>query len=274
MSRGAFFIKMILRTTSKLSLSVLVILLACHGTWAQSLKIRKLIVDNEMVLLARNTLPCPLVVTAKSDTFSVDTRILILPDSLEKKIAGFPKGNLTDSTDINKYVSFSAKLGDPNARHDKSFRYQLPFEKKKSYELIQGFKGKFSHSSTRSKYALDFKMPIGEPVTAARDGVVCWIDQKFNEGGNDRSLINKANRVVIYHDDGTLASYVHIRHEGALVEVGDVVERGDLVALSGNVGFSTTPHLHFVVRSGEVAVKIKFKETGKLKSGRYYQRED
>jgi murein DD-endopeptidase MepM/ murein hydrolase activator NlpD len=56
-----------------------------------------------------------------------------------------------------------------------------------------------------------------------------------------------ANFVVILHSDGTTGEYYHLAEGGALVEVGDNVVRGQAIALSGNTGHTTMPHLHFAV---------------------------
>ena len=52
---------------------------------------------------------------------------------------------------------------------------------------------------------------------------------------------------MIQHDDGTLGEYMHLAPSGVRVSVGQKVARGDELALSGNTGFSSTPHLHFQV---------------------------
>ena len=57
----------------------------------------------------------------------------------------------------------------------------------------------------------------------------------------------KGNGLHIRHDDGTVAVYWHIRQGGARVKKGQRVRQGDVIAESGNVGFSTSPHLHFGV---------------------------
>ena len=52
---------------------------------------------------------------------------------------------------------------------------------------------------------------------------------------------------MIQHDDGTLAEYSHLKHQGVLVQEGSKVIAGQTLALSGNTGFTTEPHLHVMV---------------------------
>ncbi|MEK7227108.1 MAG: M23 family metallopeptidase, partial [Bacteroidota bacterium] len=50
--------------------------------------------------------------------------------------------------------------------------------------------------------------------------------------------------IIILHNDSSASRYLHITQNGALVERGQYVNAGDTIALSGNSGLSTEPHLH------------------------------
>lgn len=124
----------------------------------------------------------------------------------------------------------------------------FPFPEWKKYRVIQGYNGKFSHQSITSKYAIDFNMPIGDTICAAKEGWVVGVVEGYQQGGNDRILKDFANYITLYHPQNECyTQYVHIQHLGALVKSGDQVLKGAPIALSGNVGFSTGPHLHFNV---------------------------
>src|SRR6185436_17466929 len=69
---------------------------------------------------------------------------------------------------------------------------------------------------------------------------------------------------AICHADGRVTVYLHVRKDGVVVKVGDKVERGDLIAYSGNVGASSGPHLHFALmeRLGGASVPCRFADFG------------
>lgn len=136
--------------------------------------------------------------------------------------------------------------GSMYAQHDDAHRYQLPFAKDADYRVVQGYGGGYSHSGA-SRYALDFAMPIGTPVHAAREGIVIDIKEDNWRGGASRRFAKYANFIVILHDDGTTGEYYHLKKDGVIVSVGDEVQAGDLIGYSGNTGFSSLPHLHFAV---------------------------
>lgn len=147
----------------------------------------------------------------------------------------------------------------PGATHDDSVRYRWPFDPKTPRRLAQGPGGgvaidlygnvstpTFSHEGS-SHYAYDFEMPVGTPVLAARAGRVVRVVDGFTRGGPNQSLAAQANVVVVEHEDGSFASYVHLS-PGARVEPGQAVAAGDEIGRSGNTGFTTGPHLHFEVQ--------------------------
>lgn len=123
----------------------------------------------------------------------------------------------------------------------------LPFAEGREVQVSQGFHGPFSHTGS-SAYALDFPAPVGTVVHAIRPGRVLSLREANDSGCSDASCANLANNVVIDHGDGTFALYVHLERDGVLVEEDEVVAQGQPIALSGNTGFSTGPHLHLEVR--------------------------
>lgn len=162
--------------------------------------------------------------------------------------------------------------------YDKDFAYHLPYAKESSYLLWQGYNGRYSH---QNENALDFSMPVGTPVYAARDGWVVDLVEHNNRNCPDASCGQFNNYLLIYHSDGTFAEYTHIKQNGALPQVGDRVEIGELIAYSGNVGWSSGPHLHFVVFlqriSTRTTLKTQFRigdgtQLGYLKEQQQYQR--
>ncbi|HEU4728098.1 MAG TPA: M23 family metallopeptidase, partial [Kofleriaceae bacterium] len=87
------------------------------------------------------------------------------------------------------------------------------------------------------------------PVVATRPGVVVAINASAQGSGTTPEFLEdrRANFVIVRHDDGTLGEYMHLSPSGVEVHPGQRVRRGQEIALSGNTGFSTTPHLHFQV---------------------------
>lgn len=139
--------------------------------------------------------------------------------------------------------------------------FELPWPSGVSYKTGQSFHGGLSHHGSEG-YAVDFPMPVGTPVHAAKPGLVVRIVEHYTEGGWRPELRDKGNQVTIAHQDGTLSRYLHLEPQGALVELGQWVNAGELIGRSGNTGYSNGPHLHFdVCRPGPdlVTVTIPFK---------------
>lgn len=136
--------------------------------------------------------------------------------------------------------------GDMNAVHNDGYFYQLPFSDNKDYRVVQGFNGGYSHRGA-SKYAMDFAMPVGTPVHAAREGTVIDLKKHNWRGGASRQLAKYSNFIVILHPDGTTGEYYHLKQNGVTVNIGDSIKAGQQIGYSGNTGFSSLPHLHFAV---------------------------
>jgi murein DD-endopeptidase MepM/ murein hydrolase activator NlpD len=127
---------------------------------------------------------------------------------------------------------------------DTSYVYTLPYRKGGSHLVVQGYYSAFSH---RNRVAIDFKMKRGTQITAAREGIVVRATDTNNKGGLKAGYRQYANLVVIEHPDKTRAGYWHLQQNGVLVNVGDTVKTGQVIALSGKTGYSAFPHLHFLV---------------------------
>jgi len=128
--------------------------------------------------------------------------------------------------------------------YDTDFRYHLPYKKGTTHTVTQGYNGAISH---KDEYALDFRMPEGTPIYAAREGVVVLVEQSFNKTCTDPGCVKFNNYILVYHPDGTFAEYTHIKKNGSKVKSGDTIETGQHIGYSGNIGWSTGPHLHFIV---------------------------
>jgi murein DD-endopeptidase MepM/ murein hydrolase activator NlpD len=137
--------------------------------------------------------------------------------------------------------------GDPNAR-PRDVAYLLPLRQRIA-QVDQGYGGSFSHTDPQNRYAVDFAADIGTPVLAARGGTVMQVESDFDKAGlNLEKYGGRANFVRILHDDGTMGLYAHLQEAGVLVRVGQRVQAGQQIGLSGNTGFTTGPHLHFAVQ--------------------------
>ena len=143
-------------------------------------------------------------------------------------------------------ISCDWTIGDKDALHDEEQLYLLPYESGKSYRVLQGYGSRFSHIGLE-QYAVDFNMSVGTPVHAARAGVVARIEETNDIGCWENGCGAYANYIVIVHNDGTTGEYYHLQQNGALVEVGYHIIAGQRIALSGNTGHTTMPHLHFAV---------------------------
>ena len=152
-------------------------------------------------------------------------------------------------------------------KDDTSYVYSLPYKNGKAYWLVQGYFSRFSH---RERAAIDFKMKRGTEIYAARDGVVIRVKEDGDRGGWNRKYRPYGNNIIIRHADSSRAGYWHLQKDGALVNVGDTVKKGQLIGLSGKTGYTLFPHLHFIVWDFDVTgnwkqVATRFQTTKGIK---------
>ncbi|MDD4855816.1 MAG: M23 family metallopeptidase [Sulfuricurvum sp.] len=167
-----------------------------------------------------------------------------LPGRTKKEILTLTPTN--SSLEMTYQSSYGWVKGSAFAQHDDTYLYSLPFAAGTTVRVGQGYNGGLSHKGL-SAYAIDFTLPVGTSVYAAREGEVVGVDVSSNLGGNSPAYRPYMNYVNIRHVDGTLGNYYHLKFGGTAVKIGDTVKKGQLIAYSGNTGYTTAPHLHFSV---------------------------
>jgi murein DD-endopeptidase MepM/ murein hydrolase activator NlpD len=165
----------------------------------------------------------------------------------------------------NKFnYTISALPGDVTlSKHDDGHAYQLPYPNNTAQMVGQGYKGRKTH---KNLFALDFNMKLNSTVCAVRAGKVVAVKDDSKKGGAKKTFMFDANYIVIQHADGSYADYAHLSYQGSSVKVGDVVEAGQMIALSGNSGYSSGPHLHLEIYvltpSGKKSIPTLFRVAG------------
>lgn len=99
------------------------------------------------------------------------------------------------------------------------------------------------YRTLQNHQGVDYAIAEGTRVFATADGIVSDIKGKTSTSGTT---------IVIDHCNGYTTSYSHL--QSVKVEQGQRVERGDIIALSGNSGLSLAPHLHYEVRYNDMRV--------------------
>lgn len=127
--------------------------------------------------------------------------------------------------------------------------FGYPFPKNKDFRVDNAFFGYGGHNQKYNvPHAVDFKMPVGTFIYAAKSGVVIKAVNHFKLGGDNELYGTKANEIVIDHKDGTYGVYLHFKYKGVAVKPGQKIKLGQYLGRSGATGWVTDPHLHFDVR--------------------------
>lgn len=205
--------------------------------------------NGRLSLLARNSLYAPVQIRLLPDAsgraggFAGDW---LVPADSSQELLAVEVG--TQAAQAMKRQRFMWLYGDPLAKHQPAEAYRAPFPAAVSYAISQAFPKTVTHTTPDSLHAVDIAMPVGSNVLAARSGIVVEVaSTNFRSSLQPGQAGARANLVRIMHDDGTFAIYAHLNWNSIRVRPGDRVARGQYIADSGNTGFSTGPHLHFVV---------------------------
>lgn len=206
--------------------------------------------NGRQTLLASNTLHAPvqlrLLPPGSDDPDARGAREWVLPPQSDIELVSFEVGSAAAAASAGQRYMWV--IGDPESQHSPTLPYRAPFPAAVTHRVSQAWPQLVTHNTADSAHAVDIAMPIGSNVLAARAGTVIEVaagNFKSSDTPGDENA--RANLVRILHDDGTFAIYAHLNWNSIRVRPGDRVTRGQYIADSGNTGFSTGPHLHFVV---------------------------
>ncbi|MBN1239149.1 MAG: M23 family metallopeptidase [Gammaproteobacteria bacterium] len=222
-------------------------------------------------LVARNTYFAPVQIAyrlVRVENVSADTPatgLEVVPARADADLVQVLRADL--GVTMSFEYEFQYLPGEPGAVHAPAQPYRLPYALARSFAVTQAFPDQITHRDPASQHAIDFAMPVGTAVYAARGGIVIDVASDYYEAGLDPAEDGpRANIVRVLHEDGTMALYAHLNWNSIRVEPGQSVARGEYLADSGNTGFSSGPHLHFVVqrnRGGAIeSVPIEFAGAG------------
>ncbi|MGZ5939746.1 MAG: murein hydrolase activator EnvC family protein, partial [Rhizomicrobium sp.] len=96
-----------------------------------------------------------------------------------------------------------------------------------------------TNGSGQRNDGINIAAPLGTPIRAAASGTISY-------AGNE--LRGYGNLILIKHDDGYVTAYAHA--ERIVVNRGDTVTKGQIIAYAGSTGDVTSPQLHFEIRHG------------------------
>lgn len=204
--------------------------------------------NNESALYVTNKKAYPITIklafSLQNAKWSQGEKIIfeIPENTIAKKVGSVKQINRSKAWQFNyKYIWGTGYLY--STKPNESYIYDLPFKKGTAHSIIQGYNGSFSH---QNQYSLDFDLLEGTQILAAREGKVVDLKEQFEGNCPTKACADFGNYITIMHNDNTFATYYHIQKNGVMVNIGDFVKKGDLIALSGNTGWSIGPHLHFI----------------------------
>ena len=164
-----------------------------------------------------------------------------LTSDLEQKISGLSQR----ADELERSWNRIKKLGDDLGEKSKNIPSIQPILNKQLTLLTAGYGTILNpfFRTLKSHQGVDYTVAEGSSVFATADGVVKEISDKSSTLGKT---------IIIDHGNGYKTSYSHLLSVG--VRKGQKVQRGDIIALSGNSGLSLAPHLHYEVRYNDLRI--------------------
>jgi len=203
-----------------------------------------------------------------SESISCTTFIVLCPPHVFTHLCylNLPNINGDDEGEIsNIRIESDVSKWKKHPKPDDEHPYRIGFplnscdDSNSSFLCTQGEGGELTHFFSGSLHAIDFRCPVGTELLAVADGIIIQAkDDNTLTGIAVTNLFTWNSILLQIHEgdkkdsidqnniggDGPLfVEYVHISK--SLVKAGDLVQKGQVIGYSGNVGFSPEPHLHF-----------------------------
>lgn len=204
-------------------------------------------VDNDHLSIELgNPLQCPLRVwiqTPDNDLQAVFNKIN--PVELDK--VSDTLLHFQTTSPVQSEIQFASRLGSLKKAIN-PIPVDLPFAEGKEYRVIQGNNSNYTHNSSWSRYAVDFNLKTNDTICAATSGFIVGVVEAYEHGGKGDQWKPFGNYITVYDpNSGLFTQYVHLTKDGSFVNVGDYVNRGQPIGLSGKTGQTDIEHLHFNV---------------------------
>lgn len=181
----------------------------------------------------------------RTDVLAAEVRVATADYPLERLTVAPEFGRPLDSATLARTRREAARALDvAHIAHVTPRLWSEPFILPRDSRITSGFgRGREFNGVVQSRHmGTDFAGAVGAPVRAANRGVARIVDSFFYGG----------NVVYIDHGAGLNTAYLHLSAHD--VAVGDTVERGQVIGRVGATGRVTGPHLHLIVRYGDVTV--------------------
>lgn len=151
-----------------------------------------------------------------------------------------PKSEAVKKRTAKEYAEAMKIYGTVTPKNYVASEYIIPMQSK----ITSSFGKARVYNSTLSGYhsGTDFRAKVGTPIVASNAGKVVLAQDRFYAG----------NSIIIDHGQGIYSCYYHL--SAFKVKKGDMVEKSQVIGLSGDTGRITGPHLHFSVRVGGLQV--------------------